>query len=126
MPPFFTGAFVTFGIASAMGAAVTGRLVLLTLPLLWAVVTTLLATLLAGEHERGSFLDRYLAGWLDRLYHLGCAWEHIRAGSPRFLWEGLILEERLDALFPAEPLQGWSNVLAAIVVALFGVAMVAQ
>jgi len=125
MPPFFTAAAMSFALASVIGAALTHHLALLLLPPLWMLLATVIATLLVG---RGSepFHDRYLAGSLSRLYHLGCAWEHIRAGSLRFVWQALILEDRLEALFPAEPLQCWSNLVAALLVALLGVAIVSR
>jgi hypothetical protein len=66
-----------------------------------------------------------MAGWLERLYHVGAAWEHLRGGSLRFLWEGFILEDHLDELFPPEPLQSWSNLVSALLVGLVGTIIVA-
>jgi hypothetical protein len=124
-PPFFTGAVLTFGLASGAGTVLTGRLTLLWMLPLWILTSTLLSTLLTGWRSPVSFPRRYLAGWLNRLYHFGAVWEYLRAGSLRFLWEALILEEHLEELFPAEPLQSWSNLLAALLVGLVGAAIIA-
>jgi hypothetical protein len=92
---------------------------------LWVLTSTILLTLLTGWNSPAPFRRRYLSGWLDRMYHLGAAWEYLRAGSLRFLWESLILEEHLEELFPTEPLQNWSNLLAALLVGLVGAVIVA-
>jgi hypothetical protein len=125
-PPFFTGNFLTLALACAAGTMLTGGVGLLWMPLLWVLTSTLLLTLMTGWNGSTPFLWRYLSGWLQRVYHLGAAWEYLRAGSLRFLWESLILEEHLEDLFPAEPLQNWSNLLAALLVGLMGAAIVAR
>jgi hypothetical protein len=125
-PPFFTGAVLTLSLACLAGAVLTGRLALLWMPPLWVLSSTLLSTLLTGWRSPVSFSDRYAAGWLERLYHFGAAREYLGAGSIRFLWEGLILEDDLEGLFPAEPLQSWSNLVAALLVGLVGVVIVAR
>jgi len=124
-PPFFTGTVLTLGLACGAGTVLTGRLGLLWMLPLWVLTSTLLATLLTGWGSPVPFLWRYLAGWLERLYHLGAAWEYLRAGSLRFLWEALILDDHLEALFPAEPLQHWSNLLAALLIGLVGAVIIA-
>lgn len=123
-PPFFTGAVLTIGVACGAGTALTGRLALLWMLPLWILTSTLLSTLLTGWQSPVSFPCRYLAGWLERLYHFGAVWEYLRGGSLRFLWEGLILEDHLEGLFPAEPLQSWSNLVAALLVGLVGAVIV--
>jgi hypothetical protein len=92
---------------------------------LWMLASTLLSTILTGRQSAESFSTRYMAGWLERMYHLGSAWECLRAGSLRFLWEGFILEEHVEELFPAEPLQSWSHLLSALLVGLAGAVIVA-
>jgi hypothetical protein len=124
-PPFFPGAVLTFGLACAAGAILTGRPALLWMLPLWILAVTLLSTLLIGWRSPVSFSTRYVAGWLERVYHLGTVREYLSAGSLRFLWEGLILEEHLEELFPAEPLQSWSHLLATLLVGLVGTAIVA-
>ena len=125
-PPFFTGTFLTLGLICGTGAILTGRMGLLWMLPFWIFASTLLATLLTGWSSPIPFLWRYLSGWLERVYHLGAAWEYLRAGSVRFLWESLILEGNLEELFPAEPLQNWSNLLAALIVGLVGAVIVAR
>ena len=125
MPPFFTGAALTLGVACLAGTALTGRPALLWMLPLWILTSTLLSTLLTGRQSAVSFSTRYMAGWLDRMYHLGSAWEYLCAGTPRFLWEGFILEEHVEKLFPAEPLQSWSHLVAALLVGLVGAVIVA-
>jgi hypothetical protein len=88
---------------------------------LWIVVSSLLIALFASRRTTAGFLTLYLAACLDGVYHLGSAWEYLRAGSLRFFWEALILEERLEELFPAEPLQSWSYIVAAVLVGLAGI-----
>lgn len=124
-PPFFTGAVLTLGLACGTGAVLTGRLALLWMLPLWILTSTLLSTLLTGWRSPASFLCRYLAGWLDRLYHFGSVCEYLRGESLRFLWESLILEDHLEGLFPAEALQSWSNLVAALFVGLVGAVIVA-
>lgn len=125
MPPFFTGAALTLGLACLAGTALTDRPALLWMLPLWILTSTLLATVLTGRQSAASFSTRYMAGWLERMYHLGSAWEYLRAGSPRFVWEGFILEAHVEELFPAEPLQSWSHLLAALLVGLAGAVIVA-
>lgn len=124
-PPFFTGAAVTLALACGIGVSLTGRPALLWMIPLWMLVSTLLFTLFATRQAAAGFLISYLAGWLDRVYHVGSAYEYLRAGSPRFLWEALILDEHLEALFPAEPIRGWSHLLAVLLVGIVGAAIVA-
>jgi hypothetical protein len=124
MPPFFTGAALTLGLACLAGATLTGRPALLWMLPLWILTSTLLSTALIGRQNAASFFTRYLAGWLDRMYHLGSALECLRAGSPRFLWEGFVLEEHVEELFPEEPLQSWSHLLSALLVGLAGAVIV--
>jgi Glycosyltransferase like family 2 len=126
VPPFFTATIVSLGMACVAGTVLTGRLALLWMLPLWIFTSTVFSTLLSSRRTSVSFLRSYLAGWLDRLYHLGSVSEYLRAGSLRFLWEALILEEYLEGLFPAEPLQSWSNLLAALLVGLVGAAIVAR
>ena len=125
-PPFFTGTVLTLGLICGTGTVLTGRIGLFWMLPLWILTSTLLATLLTGWSSPVPFRWRYLSGWLERVYHLGAAWEYLRAGSVRFLWESLILEEHLEELFPAEPLQNWSNLLAALFVGLVGAVIVAR
>jgi len=125
-PPFFTGTALTMCLICGAGTILTGRMGLLWMLPLWILTSTLLATLLTGWNSPVPFRWRYLSGWLERVYHLGAAWEYLRAGSVRFLWESLILEEHLEELFPAEPLQNWSNLLAALFVGLVGAVIVAR
>lgn len=125
-PPFFMGAILTFALASVLGTVLTSRpALLLTLPL-WIAASSLLSTLLTGWKSQVPFRRRYMAGWLERVYHLGSVWEHVRAGSPRFLWQGFILQDRLEDLFPVEPLQSWAYLVAALLVGLAGAAIVAR
>jgi len=125
-PPFFTGAILSMGLACGAGTVLTGRLALLWMLPLWILASTLLSTLLTGWRSPVSFTCRYAALWLERLYHLGATREYLRSGSLRFLWEGLIMEDDLEGLFPAEPLQSWSNLVAALLVGLVGVVIVAR
>lgn len=121
-PPFFAGTVLTFALACGAAAAVTGRPALLWMLPVWIVTSTVLSTLFTG---RRPFLSRYMAGWLERLYHIGAVWECLRHGSLGLLWKGLILDDDLEGLFPAEPLQSWSNLLAALFVAVVGAVVVA-
>lgn len=119
-PPFFIATFVTVGLACGIGVALTGRTALLLMLPLWILASTLISTLLSDRQSSIPFCRRYLAGWLERFYHFGSASEYLRAGSGRFLWKALILDERLEKLFPAEPLTSWSNLLATFLVGLVG------
>jgi len=123
MPPYYSATALTIGLMCLAGAAITGRLALLWMLPLWVVTSTFLSTTFIGWGT-GSALPRHLAGWLERLYHAGCVWEHVRSGSFRFLWMGLLLDDNLAGMFPAEPLQSWSNLLAAFFVALVGASIV--
>jgi hypothetical protein len=125
-PPSFAGAVLTVALACGGGALLAGRPALLWMLPLWLLTSTVLSALWLGSGSPQSFLWRYLGAWLERLYQLGSAWESLRSGSPRFLWEALILNDRLEELFPAEPLQSWSNVLAAFLVGLVGIVMTAR
>jgi glycosyltransferase involved in cell wall biosynthesis len=125
-PPFFTGAGLTFALACGAGAAWTGRSALFWLLPLWVVLSTLFSTLFTGGRGAAPFGFRYVGGWLERVYHFGALWEHFRAGSVRFLWEGLILEDTMENLFPNEPLQNWANLLAALLAGLVGAAIVTR
>lgn len=124
-PPFFIGTVLTLGLTCVAGAVLTGRPALLWMLPVWILTSTLVSTLLTSRRSPVSFPCLYMAGWLERLYHVGAAWEHLRGGSLRFLWEGFILEDHLDELFPAEPLQSWSNLVAALLVGLVGTIIVA-
>jgi Glycosyl transferase family 2 len=119
-PPFITGAGLTFGIACSVGALLTGRPALLLLAPFWVVAATVLTTLLTGRNRSISFAVRYMAGCLGLVYHVGAVWEYLRAGSLRFIWEGLILEDQMDKLFPTEPTRSWANLLAALLTGFVG------
>jgi hypothetical protein len=114
MPPFFVAGTLTFALA-CLAAAVRHLALLWMLPL-WILTFTVLAT----RFGDAPFISRYLGAWLDRVYHFGAVYEHIRRGSLRFLWQGLILEEQIEQLFPDEPQQQWAMIGATMIVGLIG------
>lgn len=120
MPPFFTGAAFTIALVCSVGTVLTGRLGLLWMLPLWVLTSTFLSTLLTGWGNSTPFALRYAAKWLERFYHFGTARESLGAGSFRFLWEALILEDHIDQFFPTEPLENWSNLLATFLIMLIG------
>jgi GT2 family glycosyltransferase len=124
-PPFVAGTALTMGITCIAGAVLTGRAVLLAMLPVWLVISGLLFAWFSAGRQANGFITLYFAGWLERIYHLASACEHLRAGSIRFVWGGLILEDHLEEIFPAEPLQNWSNLLAAAVIAIMGAVIVA-
>jgi len=121
MPPFFTAQALMIITGISITAMFAQELTLLIMLPIWLLLVTIILPFLKERQQHAGYLASYLGSWLALVYHLGTAYEYISNGSPRFLWEGLILTDSMEDMFPAERANAWSWLLAAIITTLMGV-----
>lgn len=122
MPPAFHANLILVSLACVIAAVWLHRAWLLALVPAWATLVGLLSTWLTGRGSPVPYYRRYLAGWMQQCYRVGTLYEYLRHGSARCFWEGLILEDQLDMLFPGEPLDCWSQLMALALVVMVAAA----